>query len=90
MHILKNGASVEFFELSGVREVSHKLPSSLPALKLGELEPIGKCPNGILHVEFTKVCEIHVFLVDLLKWSNTKVLHMETKKTRLSKKFIRL
>jgi hypothetical protein len=90
MHILKSGALVELFELIGVREVSHKLPSSLPALKLGEPEPIGKCPYGILHVEFTKVGKIHVFLVDLVKWSNTKVLHMETKKTRLSKKLIRL
>jgi hypothetical protein len=45
---------------------------------------------GILPMEFTKVGEIHVFLVDLLKQSNTKVLHMETEKTRLSEKLIRL
>jgi hypothetical protein len=45
---------------------------------------------GILHVEFMKVGEIHVFLVDLLKWSNTKVLCMETKETKLFEKPIGL
>jgi hypothetical protein len=81
---------VEFFELSGTREVLCKLPSSLLAFKFEKLEPTSRCMYNILLVEFTKVGEIHVFLVDLLKQSNAKVLCMETEKTRLSKKPIRL
>jgi hypothetical protein len=50
------------------------------ALKLEEPKPISKCMYGISHVEFTKVEEIHVFLVDSLKWLNAKVLCMETQK----------
>ncbi len=81
---------MELSKLNGVREVLCKLLSSLPTFKLEEPKPIGRCMYGILLVKFMKVGEIHVFLVDLLKWSNANVLHMEIEKTRLPKKFIRL
>ncbi len=58
---------MELSTLSGAREVSRKLPSSLPTLKLEKPKPTSKCPYGILPMEFTKVGKIHVFLVDLLK-----------------------
>jgi len=67
VRILKSGGSVELFDFNGAREVSHKLPSSLHALKLKEPKPTGKCMYGILPMEFTKVGKIHVFSIDLLK-----------------------
>jgi hypothetical protein len=81
---------VELYELNGVGEVSHKLPSNLLALKLEKLELTNRCPYGTLLMEFRKVGKIHVFLVDLLKQSNTKVLRMEIEKPKLSGKFIGL
>jgi hypothetical protein len=79
---------VELFEFSGAGEVSCKLLNSLPIFKFEKPKPINICMYGILHVEFMKVGKIHVFSVDLLKRSNAKVLHMETDKTKLSKKLI--
>ncbi len=81
---------MELFELSGVGEVLCKLSSSPPTFKLEELELTSRCPYGILPVEFMKIGEIHIFLFYLLKWSNAKVLHMETKKTSLPEKLIGL
>jgi hypothetical protein len=44
--------------------------------------------SSLFHlVEFTKVGEIHIFLVDLLKLSNAKVLHMETKQKGYPKSY---
>ncbi len=90
---------MELSGFSGVGEVSCKLDvnvmcklhGNLLALNLEKLEPISRsCPYGISLVEFTKVGKILFFFVDFLKWSNEKVLHMETKKTKLPKKLIRL
>jgi hypothetical protein len=67
MHILKNGGSMELSKLNGAEEVSHKLPSSILALKFEEPKLTNKCSYGILPTEFTKVGKIHVFLADLLK-----------------------
>ncbi len=64
VRILKSGGSMELFEFNGARQVLHKLPSSLHALKLKEPKPTGKCMYGILPMEFTKVSKIHVFLID--------------------------
>ncbi len=55
---------MELSKLGGVREVLCKLLSSLPTFKLEEPKPTGRCMYGILFVKFTKVGEIHVFLVD--------------------------
>ncbi len=52
---------MELFEFSEAGEVSRKLPNSLPTFKFEKPEPISICMYGILHVEFTKVGEIHVF-----------------------------
>jgi hypothetical protein len=99
VRILKNGGSMKFFDLSGTKEVSHKLDINvilkLPTYILLTIndekpKPTGLCPYGILPIEFTKVGKLHVFLGDLLKWSNAKVLCMEIERSRLFEKIIRL
>lgn len=87
---MKSGGSMQFSEFSGDREVSHKLdvnlmhklPSSLSCTQTWKPKPTSKCMYGISQVEFTKVNDIHVYLVDLLKWFNAKVLCMETQKNQ--------